>query len=97
MTIRSQNISLGSGDAKERAVKGDTFVKEFNSFLIALKQVQVALSSAANAGGPVQSLIDVSATFGSAIDNLQKALGSKQSPNGVITNSKVLSDTVKIQ
>lgn len=97
MTIRSQNVSIGSADAKERVIKGDTFVKELNSFLIALKQVQVALSSAANAGGPVQSLIDVSATFGSAINNLQKALGSKQSPNGVITNSKVLSDTVKIQ
>jgi hypothetical protein len=96
-TIRSQEINLGASDAKERAVKGDTFVKELSSFLIALKQVQVALSTAVNSGGPVQSLIDVSATFGSAIDNLQKALGGKTSPNGDITNSKVLSDIVKLQ
>ena len=68
-----------------------------SSFLIAIKQVQVALSTAANAGGPVQSLIDVSATFGSAINNLQKALGTKGSPNGDITDSKVLSDIVKLQ
>jgi hypothetical protein len=96
-TVRSVNITLGSADAKERAIKGDTLVKELNSFLIALKQVQVALSSAANSGGPVQSLIDVSATFGSAINNLQKALGTKNTPNGDITNSSVLSNTVKIQ
>jgi hypothetical protein len=97
ITIRSQEINLGASDAKERAIKGDTFIKEMSSFLIALKQVQVALSTAANAGGPVQSLIDVSATFGSAINNLQTALGTKGSPNGDITNSKVLSDIVKLQ
>ena len=97
ITIRSQEINLGASDARERAIKGDTFIKEMSSFLIALKQVQVALSTAANAGGPVQSLIDVSATFGSAINNLQKALGTKGSPNGDITDSKVLSDIVKLQ
>lgn len=97
ITIRSQEINLGASDAKERAIKGDTFIKEMSSFLIALKQVQVALGTAANAGGPVQSLIDVSATFSSAIDNLQKALGTKGSPNGDITDSKVLSDIVKLQ
>jgi hypothetical protein len=97
ITIRSQEINLGASDAKERAIKGDTFIKEMSSFLIALKQVQVALGTAANAGGPVQSLIDVSATFGSAINNLQTALGTKGSPNGDITNSKVLSDIVKLQ
>ncbi len=97
LTVRSGDVKLGASDAKERVIKGDTFIKELNSFLIALKQVQVALSSAVNAGGPIQSLIDVSVTFGSAIGNLQKALGTKQSPNGNITNSKVLSDTVKIQ
>jgi hypothetical protein len=97
ITIRSQEINLGASDAKERAIKGDTFIKEMSSFLIALKQVQVALSTAANAGGPVQSLIDVSATFGSAINNLQTSLGTKGSPNGDITNSKVLSDIVKLQ
>ena len=96
-TVRSTNITLGSADAKERAIKGDTLVKELNSFLIALKQVQVALSSAANSGGPIQSLIDVSATFSTAISNLQKALGTKNTPNGDITNSSVLSNTVKIQ
>ena len=97
ITIRSQEINLGASDARERAIKGDTFIKEMSSFLIALKQVQVALSTAANAGGPVQSLIDVSATFGSAINNLQTALGTKGSPNGDITDSKVLSDIVKLQ
>jgi len=105
--VESQEVLLGSKDAEERLIKGDTFVKEMLSFLNAMKQVQRALGTATVPSTdpltglpvniPIESLVEVSTMFGASIDKFANVLGKVRGPMAEVSDSTVLSNTTKTQ
>ena len=87
IVMDTKEVYLGSRQANERLVKGDTFVLELKKLVAALEGLSKACTTAVAGPFPIPGLNTIGPSLEAAVQDLKKAI------NG--PNPKILSKDVK--